>query len=324
MKNRTGEKINQISPSPFLPVQMYLNLIKGKQTLLLVYTAAFAYLITALQFTFNIFTFFWLLVALTLTIAGSTLFNMYIDRDIDAIMERTKNRPLPSGKIAPSTVMKHGFFFTGAGLFCSFVYLNLLTTITIFLGFFFDVIVYSSILKRRTKYSIIVGGIAGGLPAIAGRTALINSVDLISILLGFFVIAWIPLHILTLALLPANLKGYSDAKVPMWPVVSGERQTIYIVTFSAILSAILTLFTGILLEIDPIWLIPLLFFSSYIIGIALRNLFTPTTPRTFKLFKAASIYMALTFILLFIGLLLTKNSFGSLAEILLAIKALLF
>lgn len=323
MPNRTGEKINRTSPSPFLPIQMYLNLVKGKQTLLLVYTAAFAYLITALQFTFNFFTFFWLLVALTLTIAGSTLFNMYIDRDIDAIMERTKNRPLPSGKIAPSTVMKHGFFFTGAGLFCSLIYLNLITTIAIFLGFFFDVIIYSLVLKRRTKYSIIFGGIAGGLPAIAGRTVLINSVDVISILLGFFVISWIPLHILTLALLPANLKGYSEAKIPMWPVVSGERQTIYIITLSAILSAILTVITGFLLEIDPLWIIPLAFFSSYIIAIAVRNLSTPTTLRTFKLFKVASIYMALTFILLFIGLLLTKNSVGSLAEILSTIKALL-
>ncbi len=296
---------NKRSPFLFLSFQMYLHLIKAKQTILLVYTTVFAYLITALQFTFDIFTFLWVFISVTLAVSGSTLFNMYIDRDIDAIMERTQNRPLPSGKIAPSTVLKHGFFFIGAGLIFSLLYLNILTTFVIFLGFFFDVIIYSLILKRRTKYSIIFGGIAGGLPALAGRTAVINSVDLIGILLGLFVVAWIPLHILTLALLPINLRDYTKAKIPMWPVASGERQTIRIITLSAIISAILTIITGFLLEIELIWLIPLLFFSSYILAIALRNLSSPTTPRTFKLFKAASIYMALTFILLFIGLLIT-------------------
>ena len=291
----------------FLPIEIYGNLIKGKQTILLVYTTGFAYLITSLQYEFNIFTFFWLIVAMFFAVSGSTLFNMFIDKDIDKIMERTKDRPLQSGKIAPTTVIKHAIFFTGAGLIISWLFLDPLTTIVIFLGFFFDIIVYSLLLKRRTKFSIIFGGIAGGLPALAGRTAVILTVDAIGILICLFVIAWIPLHILTLALLPKNLKGYKDAKIPMWPVVSSEKQTIYVISFSALISAMIAVLIAILLEIDFILRFPLVFFSSYILALSFENFLWPTTKRTFKIFKAASIYMVLTFLLLFIGLLITNG-----------------
>ena len=128
---------------PFLPLEVYGGLIKGKQTILLVYTSVMAYLVSALQYTFNLEVFIWLTVSMFFAVSGSTLFNMYIDRDIDAIMERTKNRPLPSGQILPTTVLKHGFFFTGAGLIISVFFLDIVTTIMIFSGFFFDVIIYS-------------------------------------------------------------------------------------------------------------------------------------------------------------------------------------
>ncbi len=306
-KENNSQNNNAYSVYPFLPLGIYGDLIKGKQTALLVSTSAFAFLISALQYTFNPFIFIVLIVAMFFAISGSTLLNMYIDKDIDAIMERTKNRPLPSGKILPSTVLKHGVFFTGAGLLISWLFLPLLTTIVIFLGFFFDVVIYTILLKRRTKFSIIFGGIAGGLPAVAGRTAVINNIDLIGILFALFVICWIPLHILSLSLLPKNLQGYIDAKVPMWPVVSGKPQTIQVITFSALISALISVITGILLEIHIILLIPLGFFCAIIISFAIRNFITPTTLRTFKIFKAASIYMILSFLFLFIGLLLTLN-----------------
>ncbi len=308
-KEKNDQYHNTYSVYPFLPLDVYGDLIKGKQTALLLSTSVFAFLISALQYTFNPSLFLTLIASMFFAISGSTLLNMYIDKDIDAIMERTKNRPLPSGKILPSTVLKHGIFFTGAGLLISWLFLPLLTTIVIFLGFFFDVVIYSILLKRRTKFSIIFGGIAGGLPAIAGRTAVINNIDLIGILLGLFVICWIPLHILSLSLLPENLQGYTDAKVPMWPVVSGKHQTMQVITFSALISAIISIITGILLEIHSILMIPLSFFCAYIMSLAIRNFITPTTLRTFKIFKAASIYMLLTFFLLYIGLLMTVSYF---------------
>jgi protoheme IX farnesyltransferase len=203
-------------------------------------------------------------------------------------------------------VLKHGFLFTTAGILAVGLFTNLVTMVVVFLGFFFDVVVYSLLLKRRTRVSIIFGGVAGGLPAVAGRTAVIGYIDFAGILMGAFVLCWIPLHILTLALIPKNLEGYKNANVPMWPVVSSQTQTIYIVTLSAILSASIVVLTGIILQINILALLPLTLFCAFILFQAFANLKEPSQKRTFKIFKLASIFMAFAFLWLFVGVVITS------------------
>ena len=291
---------------PPLSFSTYSDLIKSKQTFLLLYTANFTYLISALATGLDLLKFIWFTIGLFFAISGSTLLNMYIDRDIDALMERTKNRPLPSRRVPPSTVLKHGILFTAAGTLAVGVFVNFFTMIVVFLGFFFDVVVYSLLLKRRTRLSIIFGGVAGGLPAIAGRAAVIGTIDLTAILMGLFVLCWIPLHILTLALIPKNLEGYKNAGVPMWPVVSSQTQTIRVVTLSAILSASIIVLAGISLEINLLALLPLILFCAFILFQAFANLKQPSHKRTFKIFKLASIFMAFAFLWLFVGVVITS------------------
>ncbi|UCG03823.1 MAG: protoheme IX farnesyltransferase [Candidatus Heimdallarchaeota archaeon] len=291
---------------PPLSFSTYSELIKSKQTFLLLYTSVFAYLISAWGTGIFLFHFIWFTIGLFFAITGSTLLNMYIDRDIDALMDRTKDRPLPSRRIPPSTVLKHGALFTVAGILAVGIFTNLVTMFVVFLGFFFDVVVYSLLLKRRTRLSIIFGGVAGGLPAIAGRAAVIGYVDIASILMGAFVLCWIPLHILTLALIPKNLEGYKNANVPMWPVVSSPTQTIYIVTLSAIFSALTVVLTGIVLQINILALLPLFLFCAFILFQAFVNLREPSHERTFQIFKLASIFMAFAFLWLFVGVIITS------------------
>ncbi len=133
--------------------------------------------VASLAVEINWFNLLHLTISLYLSVSGTTVLNMYIDRDIDAIMERTKDRPLPSGKVSASTVLITGTILTVVGVFLAFLTLNWLSALIIFFGFFFDVVVYSILLKRRTKFSIIFGGIAGGLPAWAGRIAITGSLD---------------------------------------------------------------------------------------------------------------------------------------------------
>ena len=287
------------------PFFLYGELIKSKQTFLLVYTAFFAYLITAWSVGINVSVFLWLNVGMFFAISGSTLLNMYIDRDIDALMERTRDRPLPMGRISPGTVLRHGILFTTAGLLAIAVFVDYLTMVIVFLGAFFDVIVYSLILKRRTRFSIIFGGIAGGLPALAGATAVSASITLPGILMGLFVLCWIPLHILTLALLPKNLEGYKNAHIPMWPVIRSETQTIQVITLSAILSTLLIALTGITLNIRFLPLLPLFAFCFYMIWMSVTNLKKPTQVRTFRIFKLASMLMAFAFLWLFLGVIVS-------------------
>jgi protoheme IX farnesyltransferase len=285
------------------------ELIKRKQTFLLVYTTIFAFLIASWTMSEIVLSkLVWVSIGLFFAVSGSTLLNMVIDSDIDALMERTKSRPIPSGRIASSTVLKYGLLFTIIGLTIVGFFLNFITLIVVLAGVILDVVVYSIYLKRRTKYSIIFGGIAGGLPAIAGRTSVIGTIDLISIFLALFILCWIPLHILTLALSPINLEGYTKASIPMWPVISGASSTMRVISISAIFSALAIVATGYFLGIYILLFLPLLIFSFYLILLSILNLNWPTTQRTYKLFKLASLYMFLSFFWLFLGVVVSTYS----------------
>ncbi|NVM19035.1 MAG: protoheme IX farnesyltransferase [Candidatus Lokiarchaeota archaeon] len=284
---------------------LFGELIKARQTILLLYTGILCYLITAfsLLIEINWFNLIHLAIAIYLAVSGSTVLNMYIDKDIDAIMERTKDRPLPSGKVTASTVLTIGIILTVAGILLAVFTLNWLTAIIIFFGFFFDVVVYSILLKRRTKFSIIFGGIAGGLPAWAGRTAILGSLDWIGFLFLIFILAWIPVHILTIALIPKNFKGYKDAGVPMWPIVSSETETMRVIAIGAFISS-LALYEAIRLLganafIRIIWGIC----CAVMIVMVIKNLLKPLNKLTFLIFKIASLYMLLGFLIVFLGVL---------------------
>ena len=284
-------------------LSIYGDLIKAKQTILLLYTAVFSYLISVvdLRVTFNLFTFLFIILSLFLAVSGTTVLNMYIDRDIDAIMERTKDRPLPSGKVSPKTVLINGIILTFIGVLIAYLTLGWLTALIIFLGFFFDVVIYSILLKRRTKFSIIFGGVAGGLPAMAARTAVLQGVDWIGLLFLIFILCWIPVHILTLALLPKNYNGYKEAKIPMWPVVSSKTQTMRVIAIGAFLSSLTLYEISQIMDANAIIRIIIGICSFSLIIIVIRNLIKPSDKLTFLIFKIASLFMLLGFLLLYLG-----------------------
>ena len=284
---------------------LFGELIKARQTILLVYTGVFTYLITvaSLAVEINWFNLLHLAISLYLAVSGTTVLNMYIDRDIDAIMERTKDRPLPSGKVTASTVLVIGIVLTVVGIFLAFLTLNWLAALIVFLGFFFDVVVYSIWLKRRTKYSIIFGGIAGGLPAWAGRVAITGSLDWIGFLLLLFILTWIPVHILTIALIPKNFEGYKKAKIPMWPIVSSQAQTMRVIAISAFLSSVALYEAARLLGANGIIRIIWGVMSLFIIALSIKSLIKPTNKLTFLIFKIASLYMLVGFLLVFLGVI---------------------
>lgn len=284
---------------------LFGDLIKARQTVLLVYTGVFTYLITVASSAVEInwFNLLHLVISLYLAVSGTTVLNMYIDRDIDAIMERTKDRPLPSGKVTASTVLIIGIVLTVVGVFLAFLTLNWLSALIIFFGFFFDVVVYSIWLKRRTKYSIIFGGIAGGLPAWAGRVAITGSLDWIGFLLLLFILTWIPVHILTIALIPKNFEGYKKAKVPMWPIVSSQAQTMRVIAIGAFLSSVALYEAARLLGANAIIRIIWGVMSLFIIILSIKSLIKPTNKLTFLIFKIASLYMLLGFLLVFLGVI---------------------
>ncbi len=284
-------------------MSIYGELIKAKQTFLLLYTAIFSYLISVVELSkpFDWVKFLIILLSLFLAVSGTTVLNMYIDRDIDAIMERTKDRPLPRGKVSPITVVINGVILTFLGILISYSFLGWLTTLIFFFGFFFDVVIYTIWLKRRTKFSIIFGGIAGGLPAMAARVVVLGHLDEVGMEFLLFILAWIPVHILTLALLPKNFNGYKEAKVPMWPVVSSESQTMRVIALGAIISSMTLYRIAHLLGASAIIRIIIFICDLLLLFLVVQNLVKPSNKLTFLIFKIASLFMILGFLSLYLG-----------------------
>ena len=165
-----------------------------------------------------------LLVAGTLSSAGASAINCYLDRDIDSIMSRTKGRPIPLGRLSPGSALTYGIVMLALALTISFLTLNLVATSMILLGAFFYVAIYTVWLKRRTTWNIVIGGFAGSAAAFAGWAAATGTVGLQAILMGGLIFLWTPSHFWSLAVL--NNKDYESAGVPMLPAVVGENKAV--------------------------------------------------------------------------------------------------
>lgn len=289
------KKSKGISSPNWTRTTAYLDLIKYKQTALLVYTGAMGY-IASQRFKWLEFLLF--VIATTLIVSGTTIFNMVYERDIDAKMSRTKRRPIPSGFISPREALIAGTALLGVGLLIA-TRINLLTAGILFTGFFLYVFIYTLLLKRRTKFSVVPGGIGGAMPALAGRTAAIGSLDVVGVLFLVFVSTWVPLHFLTIAIL--YREDYEKAGIPMWPVVNGILPTVRIIALSSVGTAAVGTLLGIALSIHWGFLIALLLPSAYIMVLALKNLIRPTNERNWTLFKLASVYMLYAYIVFVIG-----------------------
>jgi heme o synthase len=149
--------------------------------------------------------------------------NMWYDRDIDALMRRTRNRPIPAGRIAPGEALGFGITLAVASVIVMGLAINLTAAALLALSIGFYVFVYTMWLKRRTPQNIVIGGAAGAFPAVIGWAAVTGSVDLVPLILFAIVFFWTPPHFWSLALWAND--DYRRAKVPMLPVVAGAKET---------------------------------------------------------------------------------------------------
>ncbi len=149
--------------------------------------------------------------------------NMWYDRDIDALMRRTRNRPIPVGRIAPGEALGFGITLAIASVLVMGLAVNMTAAAVLALSIGFYVFVYTMWLKRRTPQNIVIGGAAGAFPAVIGWAAVTGSVDLVPLIMFAIVFFWTPPHFWSLALWAND--DYRRANIPMLPVVSGARET---------------------------------------------------------------------------------------------------
>lgn len=200
----------------------YYRLTKPGILRLLVVTA-FCTMLVAARGLPDLWLVFWTVLGTVMVCGSANAFNMVWDRDIDPVMERTKDRPIPSGRVAP----KHAAIFAGllglaaVGVLAYFV--NPLAALMGICGHAYYVLVYTMWLKRRTPHNIVIGGGAGAFPALIGWAAVTGDLSLTAWIIFAIVFLWTPPHFWALALYKDV--EYHKADVPMMPVVRGKRVT---------------------------------------------------------------------------------------------------
>jgi protoheme IX farnesyltransferase len=274
-------------------IRNYIPLIKTLQTGLLLSTGVAGYL-SAHSGT-NGLKLLGLALTLFLAISGSTILNMWYDHDIDTVMDRTHNRPLASGKVTMDEALRLGLVMSLVGVGGA-VALNPLYGLVVFAGLFFDVAVYTIWLKRRTCWSVVWGGISGGMPILAGRVLATGQIDIVGLLLTMAVLFWIPTHILTFSM--RYFADYRAAHVPTFPSTYGFDATRAIIAFSAIVAAASIGTAAVMIGVQAGSLRLMAVLSSGLLLLSFATVFRPSERVNFSLFKYASLYMLASMILL--------------------------
>jgi protoheme IX farnesyltransferase len=224
--------------------------------------------------------------------------NMFFDRDIDALMLRTTGRPLPSNLVHPVEALILGVGLTLGGVVWAFS-LHPLFGFIVFLGVILDALVYTVWLKRRTPLAILIGGLAGGMPVLAGRALAVGTLDLSAILLAAGVLFWIPTHIMPFTI--KYCEDYGRAGVPIFPGAYGVKTTRVVIAVSTMLAVIILAFSGWMIGVSLLlqWILWLL--GGLLMTLVMVSVLKNNKKLDFILYKGASLYMFGTMLVLIWG-----------------------
>lgn len=274
-------------------LKAYWEVTKPKIWYLLAFTSIIASVVAARGKGLALEPFLLANIAVVLGSAGSNTVTSYIDRDIDAIMNRTKRRPIPTGLIKPSMALAYGLILISLSLLFSSL-VSPLVGAFMALGIFDNVIVYSLWLKRRSPWNIILGGLSGGFPTLIGYSAISNQISLEPVMMAGLVFIWIPVHIWSLAL--RFKEDYEKAKVPMLPVVKSEEFSVRIIAFSTVAMVTFSLLLYLLGIFGRFYLYSAGILGSLILAVSSWLIWKPGKEKAWLLFKFSSPYLALIFV----------------------------
>jgi protoheme IX farnesyltransferase len=226
---------------------------------------------------------------------GANAVNMYLDRDIDDRMARTRLRPIPSGRMSATAVIAFGVAIATAATWLLAVTINPLTAGLALGGFYFYVFIYTRWLKRTSPQNIVIGGAAGAFPPLVGWAAMTNRVDLTAVILFAIVFYWTPPHFWALALL--KQADYGRARVPMAPLVWGEAETKRQMTWYTVLLCGLTMLPFAYGEFGLVYFASALVLNALLLWGVVRVQRTPQwTGPAWWVYKYSLLYLALLFV----------------------------
>jgi protoheme IX farnesyltransferase len=222
----------------------YLELCKPKVVALMVFTAIVGMLL-ADPANVDLLRLFYATVGIALVASSAAAINHVADSRIDAAMDRTKLRPLPSGSLDKTSVLMFAVLIGALGMVLLIMKINMLTAVLTFLSLVGYAVVYTMYLKRATPQNIVIGGAAGATPPLLGWTAITGSVDADALVLFLIIFTWTPPHFWALAIY--RKEEYAKVDIPMLPVTHGEDYTRLQITLYTVLMSLVTVlpyFTG--------------------------------------------------------------------------------
>ncbi|HLI87994.1 MAG TPA: heme o synthase [Ktedonobacteraceae bacterium] len=226
--------------------------------------------------------------------AGSAnCFNCYIDRDIDEIMERTRRRSLPAGRVEPRQALIFGIILAVCSCIIFVLFVNLLSAALALSAILFYVFVYTLGLKRTSTQNIVIGGAAGSVPVLVGWAAITNTVSIPALLLFAIIFFWTPPHFWALSLLIQ--KDYAKANIPMLPVVKGEAETRKQILFYTLLLLAITIALFAMGTMGYLYLVGALLLGGGLCYLALRLWHDQAKKWARTLFWYSNMYLAAIF-----------------------------
>jgi heme o synthase len=225
---------------------------------------------------------------------GANAVNMYMDRDIDEEMSRTKLRPIPSGRMHALSVLAFGVLCATTATFLLAHVANVLTAALALGGFYTYVFIYTRWLKRSSPQNIVIGGAAGAFPPLVGWAAVTGRIDLLAIYLFLIVFYWTPPHFWALAL--NKQRDYNRAGVPMAPLVWGERETMRNMLWYTLILLPLTLLPVAFGALGiPYFVMALLLGGWLLVGVIRVMRATDFVKPAWSVYKFSLLYLALLF-----------------------------
>lgn len=235
----------------------------------------------------------WTLVGGSLAAGGANAINMVVDRDIDALMQRTRNRPLVTGVLTPRAALTFAIGLEVAAFAVLAWQVNLLSAVLACSATLFYVFVYTLWLKRSTSKNIVIGGAAGAVPVLVGWAAVTGSLGWAPVVLFGIIVFWTPPH--TWALAVKYRDDYSAADVPMLPSVASLHDTsVQIVAYTLVLCGVSVAFAPVA-GMGPLYVVAAVALGGVFTAFALQLLREPTPGRAMRLFAWSISYISLLF-----------------------------
>lgn len=231
----------------------------------------------------------------SLAAGGASAVNHWLDRDLDRLMQRTRNRPVASGRVGGYRALLFGLVLLVISFVVLAVWAHLSAAILAAFGGIFYIVVYTMWLKRNTMQNIVIGGAAGAVPPLVGWAAVTGGLGLAPLFLFAIIFFWTPPHFWALALLMRD--DYAKAGVPMMPVVMGDTATMRsILLYSVMLVALTLLFVAPVSSLGVVYFISASVLGIGLVGFAVTLVRRGTPSSALRLYKYSILYLALLFV----------------------------